>query len=590
MIDFDNVLLEIGQMGRYQLGMYLLLCIPATIPAAFIAFQQVFIVATPDHWCWVPQLSNLSVAHRKALSLPPGESGGYDSCTMYDVNFTALWYQEGGQWPERANASWPTAPCRYRWEYDTTFYDETLTTKFDLVCADKWQPGFSITLFFTGSLFGNVLFGWMADKWGRRTGTLVIMLVAIPLSILCSFSTNFTMYMAIRTVVGFTFPALYQIPFILALELMGPAYRTFAGMVICVFFAFALALLAGIAYLCRHWFVLSLSLSVPWVLLASYYWIMPESPRWLIQNARLEEAERIVQKIAKVNKKPIPTNYLEGIKELNEPDVPAEPAPVSMRCLVCGYPNIRKKFLIITFSWTANAIVYNGLSYNATDLGVSDYLAFFISAMVEVPSYFIVMYTMERWGRRLSLCATMLLGGLACVSCIFVPKEAVWWTVTLAMIGKFGIAGSFAVIYVFSGELLPTVIRSQAMAVASFFAGIGLLIFPQILELKAYGRLLPVIIMGSVTLLGAFVSFFLPETLHQHLPETMEEGENFGKGEPNIRWRCWKRRRAEAVDSTAAAAEETLPMTKSRPYNGFLEVARRPNGDQSESSMRALVS
>ena len=55
--------------------------------------------------------------------------------------------------------------------------------------------------------------------------------------------------------------------------------------------------------------------------------------------------------------------------------------------------------------------------------------------------------------------------------------------VTLAMIGKFGIAGSFAVIYVFSGELLPTVIRSQAMAVASFFAGLGLLFFPQILAL-----------------------------------------------------------------------------------------------------------
>ena len=62
MIDFDDVLLEIGQMGRYQLGMYLLLCIPATMPAAFIAFQQVFLVATPDHWCRVPQLSNLTLA------------------------------------------------------------------------------------------------------------------------------------------------------------------------------------------------------------------------------------------------------------------------------------------------------------------------------------------------------------------------------------------------------------------------------------------------------------------------------------------------------------------------------------------------
>jgi hypothetical protein len=42
-------------------------------------------------------------------------------------------------------------------------------------------------------------------------------------------------------------------------------------------------------------------------------------------------------------------------------------------------PNIRKKFLILAFDWVANAVVYNGLSYNTTNLGVSDYLAFFIS-------------------------------------------------------------------------------------------------------------------------------------------------------------------------------------------------------------------
>ena len=36
-----------------------------------------------------------------------------------------------------------------------------------------------------------------------------------------------------------------------------------------------------------------------------------------------------------------------------------------------------------------------------------------------------------------------------------------WWTVGLAMIGKFQIAASFAVIYVYAGELMPTVVRSQ---------------------------------------------------------------------------------------------------------------------------------
>lgn len=51
------------------------------------------------------------------------------------------------------------------------------------------------------------------------------------------------------------------------------------------------------------------------------------------------------------------------------------------------------------------------------------------------------------------------------------------------MVGKFGISASFAVFYVFVGELLPTVLRSQAMGIASFIAGIGLLTFPFIVSL-----------------------------------------------------------------------------------------------------------
>lgn len=45
---------------------------------------------------------------------------------------------------------------------------------------------------------------------------------------------------------------------------------------------------------------------------------------------------------------------------------------------VFRYPNIRKKFFLLTFEWVAIGIVYNSLSYNTPNLGVDDYLAFFI--------------------------------------------------------------------------------------------------------------------------------------------------------------------------------------------------------------------
>jgi len=40
-IDFDAVLDVLGAEGRYQTVLYYLLCIPATVPAAFVAFNQV---------------------------------------------------------------------------------------------------------------------------------------------------------------------------------------------------------------------------------------------------------------------------------------------------------------------------------------------------------------------------------------------------------------------------------------------------------------------------------------------------------------------------------------------------------------------
>ena len=39
-VDFDAILKHIGEMGPYQLVLYLMMCIPATLPAAFLAFNQ----------------------------------------------------------------------------------------------------------------------------------------------------------------------------------------------------------------------------------------------------------------------------------------------------------------------------------------------------------------------------------------------------------------------------------------------------------------------------------------------------------------------------------------------------------------------
>jgi hypothetical protein len=40
---------------------------------------------------------------------------------------------------------------------------------------------------------------------------------------------------------------------------------------------------------------------------------------------------------------------------------------------------------------------------------------------------------------------------------------------------------------------------------------------------------LPLVILGVVSVVGGLSGLRLPETLHHHLPQTVEEGEEFGK-------------------------------------------------------------
>ncbi|XP_030383145.1 carcinine transporter [Scaptodrosophila lebanonensis] len=534
--DLDDLLPTIGEFGKYQKLLVFGICLPACIPCGFCAFNQIFMADVPiDYWCRVPELSAMDIEERKHLSIPlemDHDTLVYSKCYTYGVNWTDILDDVTNMSALEPNKSWPVVKCSQGWEYNTSDVWSSIVIDFDLVCDQDIYPTIGLAALNTGGPVGVYLFGMLNDRAGRRLSYFTCLATLLLGSLITSLSTDFWMWAGSRVIVGLTIPAVYQIPFIISLELVGENYRSFVTVMTCTFYTSGIMLLSVVTYLERDWVRLSYYTSLPFWAYFLYMFVMPESPRWLLMRGRLEEALKILERMARVNGRQFP----EAVHSKLEAQIIRDKLKKQKKKVVnvglmdlCRTPNMRLKTILITLSWFANETVYLGLSYYGPSLGSNQYLSFFLSAVVELPSYLCCWYFMDTWGRRWPLSLSMILGGVFCVITVMLPDEAVDETLVLYLVSKALLSASFLIIYPFAGELYPTQVRGIGIGASSYIGGLGLIAIPFVTYLGKENLKLPLVIMGFVSMLGGLTGLRLPETLHHRLPQTIEEGEEFGK-------------------------------------------------------------
>ncbi|XP_054616863.1 solute carrier family 22 member 2 isoform X4 [Dunckerocampus dactyliophorus] len=522
MTSFDDILEEVGKFGRSQKRIFALLCV-VSMPWAGVYVGIVFQGFTPDHWCrdsgveqW-RQACGRSLADSRRMMAPLLNVSGelqHSSCEQYDVDWNATLTCDA---QELDLSGTPTTPCKSGWEYD---YEgrRSFVTEFDLVCSDAWLMDMFQAMLNIGFLLGSIAIGYLADRFGRKLSFLMSNVFNGIAGILVAVAPDYVSMLIFRMLFGFGVKGGWMAGYVLITEIVGVEYRRTVGVVYQMFFSVGLLVLPLLAYFITDWRWLQVVITVPYFLYVFYYWFIPESPRWLLSQNRKSQAVEITEAMAKENHRTLSKN-IETLRDDN-----ADPSATASFMDLIRTPNMRKHTFILSYNWFTSAVVYQGLIMRLGILGGNVYISFLISALVEFPAAFLILFTIERVGRRLPFAAANVVAGAACLITAFLPDSVSWLKTAVACVGRLGITMTFEMVVFVNTELYPTFVRNLGVSVCSTLCDIGGIVAPFLLyRLAVIWLELPLIIFGILAFLAGALVLLLPETRGAPLPETIHD-------------------------------------------------------------------
>ncbi|XP_071845573.1 solute carrier family 22 member 21-like [Apostichopus japonicus] len=564
-VSTDNILNKLKPFGRLQI---ILLITSAYIQCFTPLMEQciVFLAATPEHHCILQE------GYYKNQSIPL--EGDIDVSQVYS---SCREYVQPGIYND-------TQDCQNGWEFSTDVYGETIISEWDLVCTNNPAAELGQSILHVGGMVGAFAFGMLADRFGRRPSILLAFLLYDIFCLVICLSPNFASFLVFRFFGGVAHMGIWICINSIVSEYMIPKYRSIAMTVPSVLFSVGLMFMSLLAFLIRDWRYLQLAITAPVVLATFGIWFLPESLRWLMNDAKKEEAvNQLIEKLAKINgtevpkdiyyqTEPIPakdiftiyagdlslncderlnnstvqhssdgeqnnlektvkdieSNNIDETKERLEGDVQSKSEEKKTYLDLFKPPVLHVTIVLSVLRFTLT-VVYFGFALSTGRLSGDPYLNFFYSALVEVPARILSPF-IYGWFRRtyvLSFCHFMCFAALTVI--LLIPDQTKNGTdlgtlkVWLSLLGKFFITMTLGGLLLLIMELNPTPLRNMGNGWTLCVGRIGAILAPFMLYVDKYLQNFSTILMAALSLVTAFSILTLPDTRKTTQPQTIED-------------------------------------------------------------------
>ncbi|EDL09235.1 solute carrier family 22 member 14 isoform X1 [Mus musculus] len=506
---FASVMDAIGEFGTFQWRLVVLTFIPSILSTFFI-FSHHFLLTAQRPYCntsWILEVGpNLTEDEQLNLTLPRAPNGSFLTCLMYipvpwdldSIIHFGLNYTE---------------TCKFGWIYPFA-HTRSLINEFDLVCGNEPNKENGLTVFLSGVLTGSLLFGFLSDKLGRYPIILLSLLGFLIFGFGTAFVSSFYQYLFFRFFVAQASVGYAICSVSLVMEWLVGEHRAQAVILQHSFLTIGVILLTGLAYKVVHWRLLCLLGGMPMFPLICNIWVLRESPRWLMVRGKVEEAKKVLCYAAEVNKKTIPLNLL------NELQISGKKVAKASILDFCTNQHLFKVVLAIGCVWFTVSYISFTLNLKMNDFGLDVYFVQMVRSIVAVPARLCCIILLEYFGRKWALNLTLFLVTSMCLFLLFLPQEPKSTIILTLMLAEFSMAGTLSIFFIYTAELLPTVLRSTGLGMVSLAWVAGAI--SSVAIFKQTKTQLPIFFCCLCCVLALCFSSLVPETGSQSLRDSIE--------------------------------------------------------------------